>query len=67
MFVATNTKGKASKKRDGFRENLCDLIDKYIILNCNVQDWCFKNKVSQDDFVSDVINSGTITVSEGEK
>lgn len=67
MFVETNTKGKTSKKRDGFRESLCDLIDKYIILNCNVQDWCFKNKVSQDDFVSDVINSGTITVSEGEK
>ena len=64
MFVATNTKGKASKKRDEFRDRLCDLIDKYIILNCNVQDWCFKNKVNQDDFISDVINSGITTANE---
>ena len=67
MFVETNTKGKTSKKQDEFRESLCDLVDKYIILNCDIQDWCFKNKASQDDFVSDVINSGNITVSEGEQ
>ena len=66
MFVETNTKGKTSKKRDEFRDRLSDLIDKYIILNCNVKDWCFKNKVNQDDFFSDVINSGTTTVNEGD-
>ena len=64
MFVATNTKGKTSKKQDEFRDRLCGLIDKYIILNCNVQDWCFKNKVNQDDFFSDVINSGITTANE---
>ena len=66
MFVATNTKGKTSKKRDEFMESLCDLIDKHIILNCNVQDWCFKNKVNQEDFVCDVISSGITTVNEGD-
>lgn len=66
MFVASNTKGKTSKKRDAFRDRLCDLIDKYIMLNCDVRDWCHKNNVSREDFICDVLNSGTTTVNEGE-
>lgn len=66
MFVASNTKGKNAEKRDAFMESLCDLIDKHIMLNCEVRDWCHKNKVNPEDFICDVLNSGTTTVNEGE-
>lgn len=66
MFVASNTKGKNMEKQDAFRESLCDLIDKRIKLNCDILDWCHRNKVSLEDFLCDVLNSGTTTVNEGE-
>ena len=67
MFVASNTKGKTTEKRDEFRDRLCDLIDKYINVNCKIKDWCFKNKVNHEDFVYDVISSGATKVNECEK
>jgi len=41
-----------------FRDELCELVDKYVELNCDIHIWCRKNGVDTSDFMCDVSNFG---------
>ena len=58
-FVDSNTKGKDKRRKEAFRDSLCEIVDKYIDFNCKLRDWCHKNKVDLDEFICDVVNMGT--------
>ena len=56
-FVENNTKGESDEHIMAFRDELCEIVDNYIMLNCNIDDWCHKNNVDLADFVCDVLNT----------
>ena len=56
-FVSTNCKGNA-KKRDKSLDAICEIVDKYLMLNGEVRDWCHDHKVDLEAFVCDVMNEG---------
>lgn len=54
-FADSHCKGKSEKGR--FVDELCDVVDRYIDLNCKILLWCHKNGVDPRDFVCDVENN----------
>ena len=56
-FVLDNTKGWSAKRRDAFTDNLCSVIDNFILLHTDMYMWCRRNNVNIDKFVPDVINN----------
>ena len=61
-FVESRCKLKGTKWReiwcDKFRDELCEIVDKYVNLNCDIHAWCRKNGVDPVDFMCDVNNLG---------
>ena len=41
-----------------FRNELCEIVDRYVELNCAIYTWCHKNGVDVSDFMCDVDNFG---------
>ena len=44
----------------GFCDELCDLVDKYILLNTRMLSWCYKNNVNPSDFVCNVADMDVV-------
>jgi hypothetical protein len=62
-FVDVHCKRKSAKEREAFMDGLCDVVDKYVELNCAVLTWCHKNGVDPFDFISDVFGCDVDNVS----
>jgi hypothetical protein len=60
-FVQSKCKPEEAEK---FRDELCDLVDKYVELNCDIHIWCRKNGVDTSDFMCDVNNLGYDGITE---
>ena len=48
---------KKKCERERFVDELCEVVDRYINLNCEILLWCNKNGVDPCDFVCDVENN----------
>ncbi len=57
-FVDSHCRLKSQKARDAFRDELCEVVDKYIEFNCAIASWCQRNGVDLCGFVCDVENCG---------
>ena len=55
-FVDSHCKRRPKKVKETFMDELCAVVDKYIMLNAELHDWCHKHKVDLEAFVCDVIN-----------
>ena len=63
-FVDSHWRSK--KKREVVLDELCEIVDKYVELNCRILMWCQKNGVDPVQFMCDVENYGFNEIS-GEK
>lgn len=61
QFVETNCKGNP-KKRVVALDSLTEIVDRYINLNSEVQEWCHNRGVNHDDFVCDIENKSFETI-----
>ena len=59
-FVESNCAKKSTIGRESFRDNLCEVVDRYVNLNCDILMWCHKNGVDPRDFVCDVMNMSSV-------
>ena len=57
-FVNSHCKRKSEKVKEKFRDELCEVVDRYVNFNCEILTWCHKNGVNPQDFVCDVENLG---------
>lgn len=55
-FVDSHCKRRSEKVKEAFRDELCEIVDRYVNLNCEILLWCHKNGVEPQDFVCDVMN-----------
>lgn len=61
QFVETHCKGNF-KERQGKLDILCEIVDRYIILNTEVQAWSYKHGIDHADFVCDIENKSFETM-----
>ena len=60
-FVETNCKGGEAKHMESL-DAICEIVDRYINLNCEVQAWAHKAGVDHADFVCDIENKSFETL-----
>lgn len=59
-FVDSHCKRRSEKVKEAFRDELCEIVDRYVNLNCEILLWCHKNGVEPQDFVCDVMNMSKV-------
>ena len=52
-FVETNCKG-GKKKSDANLDIICEIVDRYINMNTEVQAWAYKNGIDHGEFTCDI-------------
>lgn len=58
-FVKSNCKvGK--RRQEEFMDALCDVVDRYVDLNCRILTWCHMCGIDPQIFVCDVMNRGLV-------
>ena len=55
-FVDSHCKEGSKEVKETFMDELCTVVDKYVMLNGEMRDWCHEHKADLDDFVCDVVN-----------
>lgn len=55
-FKKLKSFAKRNKISDKELDKLCDIIDSYSILNCDLFEWSIKNGVDYSDMACDVLN-----------
>ena len=58
--VNSHCKRKSANEKEMFMDALCEIVDRYVNLNCEILRWCHKNGVNPNDFFCDVINHGIV-------
>lgn len=59
QFVETNCKG-GIKRREAALDALCEIVDRYILLNVEAMEWCLAKGIDQGEFFCDVTNKEPI-------
>ena len=54
-FVQKHCSHAPEQAREAF-DDLCDVVDRYVHLNCEVLTWCHRNGVDPRDFVCEVMS-----------